>query len=172
MKENGIPVSIQVGLLYFLFVFVLPLCFLFYRKMNVSVERYIVKAIKKEFHVRRIQHPHPRNPRYKQCHRAFGFGYVWYMHVRPGLLEASLPQTISYEFEVEKRLKVRRLQECVLASLPSGRYILKALPRQKMTDINLEVFDKKKKSRLQVRIIRLQDNVHHRKYRLVTTWLS
>ncbi|MEN9921049.1 MAG: hypothetical protein RLZZ517_27 [Candidatus Parcubacteria bacterium] len=172
MKETGISVFIQIGLPYLLLISLGPMFFLLHRKMNVCVERYIMRAIKKRFHVRILKHQHPRNPRYKQCHRAFGFGHVWYMHVRPGLLEVSLPQTISYEFEVEKRLKVRWLQECVMTSLPSDRYTLKALPRQKMVDINFEVFDRKKKSRLEVRIIRLQDDVHHRKYRLVTTWLS
>jgi hypothetical protein len=172
MKED-LSIFVQIGLPYFLLISLAPLSFLLYRKMNVCIERRILRALRKNFHVRLMRHTHPHNSRYRQCHRTFGFGHVWPERVHPGFLETSLPQTISYEFEVRKSLKVGRLEQCVVDALASEYFTIKLLTRpHKMTVVNLEVLDKKKNSTLKVHIIHLRDTVYHRRYRLVTTWLS
>lgn len=147
-------------------------------KQHVYVERFIKKTLTKKLHARVVRRVHSKTKTYRQCHRLIGIGYMW-EHDSPHwksngftkIIEKSLPDTISTDFEFKKPQKQKRITDCVVSAFPKSKFVVTSHLRDK----NIFLISYKRSESMHavsVHIIRLRDIVGHRRYRLICTWLS
>jgi hypothetical protein len=130
----------------------------------------------KNMRARIISRIHKTNPKYRQCHRLIGVGYilghgVFFGKNFFGFIEKTLPDTITTDFEFVHPPEIHELMTRTIDVLSRQKFDLKLDPKN---DNSIIVSYARLGSRcvVRVRLIKLSDKLSCGQYRLISTWVQ